>query len=190
MTWNSFNRRGETLRIVEETANRRVDAQLPTDVPGVSEHFHDDLDLVAALTLRWHTRLAGHVDRAFVSQPWDLPGAVENAWAETAMEMPGVRMIIDQYTQHPTSEDMGQALLKADLREWQRLATWAGLASDQSEAAAAVGRQLQQEARVLLAKKREAEAAAIMSSDSDQDSSSEYPSHVSLVERIKAVLAA
>jgi hypothetical protein len=190
MTWNSFHRRGETLRIVEETANRRADAQLPTDVPGVREHFHDDLDLVAALTLRWHTRLAGNVDRAFVSQPWDLPGAVEQAWADTAMEMRGVRMIIDHYTHNPTDADMGRALLKAELREWQRLATWAGLASDQSEAAAAVGRQLQEDARVRLSKMQEAEAAAVMADDSDQNSSSESPSHVSLVDRIRAVLAA
>ena len=190
MTWNSFHRRGETLRIVEDVANERVDAKLPTDVPGVSEHFHDDLDLVAALLLRWHTRLAGNIDRAFVSQPWDLPKAVEQAWAETALEMPGVRLIIDQYTHYPTDEEMGRALLKAELREWQRLATWAGLASDQSEAAAAVGRRVQEDARVLLDQMQKAEAGAPRAQESDQDSSSEHPSHVSLVERIKAVLAA
>ncbi|HNN47760.1 MAG TPA: hypothetical protein PKM12_02260 [Marmoricola sp.] len=190
MTWNNFHRRGETLRIVEEVANQRVDAVLPTDVPGVSEHFYDDLDLIAALVLRWHTRLAGNVDRALVSQPWDLPTAVEQAWANTAQEMAGVRLIIDQYTQHPTDEDMGRALLKAELREWMRLATWAGLASDQSEAAAAVGRRVQEDARILLAKMQEDQPSTPAASGSDQDSSSEHPSHVSLVERIKAVLAA
>ena len=185
MTWNNFHRRGETLRIVEEVANQRVDAVLPTDVPGVSEHFYDDLDLIAALVLRWHTRLAGNVDRALVSQPWDLPTAVEQAWANTAQEMAGVRLIIDQYTQHPTDEDMGRALLKAELREWQRLATWSGLASDHSDAAAAVGQRVQEDARVRL--------AAIQKTASDrpeEQSTKEQPSHVSLVDRIKAALAA
>ncbi len=185
MTWNNFHRRGETLRIVEDVANARVDAKLPTDVPGVSEHFHDELDLVAALTLRWHTRLAGNVDRALVSQPWDLPEAVEQAWAETALEMPGVRLIIDEYTQHPTDGDMGRALLKAELREWQRLATWSGLASDHSDAAAAVGQRVQEDARVRL--------AAIQKTAADrpeEQSTKEQPSHVSLVDRIKAALAA
>ena len=33
------------------------------DVEGVGEAFADELDLLGALQLRWHTRLAGHIER-------------------------------------------------------------------------------------------------------------------------------
>ena len=61
MTWTAFHRRSEVLRAVVTEADRRPDATLPTDVPGVSETFRDELDLVGALQLRWHARLTGAV---------------------------------------------------------------------------------------------------------------------------------
>ena len=65
-TWDSFHRRGEVLRAVVDEANLRRDGMLPTDLPGVAETFRDDLSLVAALQLRWHTRLAGTIERVAV----------------------------------------------------------------------------------------------------------------------------
>ena len=41
MTWTAFHRRGEVLRTVVETADQRVDGELPLDVPGVAETFAD-----------------------------------------------------------------------------------------------------------------------------------------------------
>src|SRR5687768_17251284 len=58
-TWTSHHRRGEVLRRVMEAADERRDGVLPTDVDGVAETFGDSLDLLGALQLRWHTRLAG-----------------------------------------------------------------------------------------------------------------------------------
>ena len=58
MTWKTFHRRGEILRTVITTADARCDGRLPRDVDGVAETFGDELTLIGALSLRWHTRLA------------------------------------------------------------------------------------------------------------------------------------
>ena len=55
MTWTSFHRRGEILRDVIASANRRRDGRLPMDLIGVAETFGDELSLLGALQLRWHT---------------------------------------------------------------------------------------------------------------------------------------
>ncbi len=72
MTWKSFHHRGEILRDVIATADVRRDGVLPMDVDGVAETFGDELDLLGALQLRWHTRLAGRIERELMSQPMDL----------------------------------------------------------------------------------------------------------------------
>ena len=76
MTWTSFHRRGDILRDVIAAADLRRDGVLPMDVDGVAETFGDDLDLLAALQLRWHTRLAGRIEREQMNQPMDLEHAV------------------------------------------------------------------------------------------------------------------
>ena len=63
MTWTSFHRRGEVLRDVIAAADQRRDGVLPRDVDGVSATFADDLELLGALQLKWHTRLAGRIER-------------------------------------------------------------------------------------------------------------------------------
>ena len=65
MTWTAFHRRGEVLRNVVETADQRLDGELPLYVDGVAETFADANDLLGALQLRWHTRLAGRIERTF-----------------------------------------------------------------------------------------------------------------------------
>ncbi len=89
MTWKAFHNRGEILRAVTATADARLDGLLPMDVPGVSETFADELDLLGALQLRWHTRLAGRIERELMRQPMDLEQAVVTAWQATADELPG-----------------------------------------------------------------------------------------------------
>src|SRR5207342_3890107 len=80
MTWTSFHRRGDVLRDVIAVADERRDGVLPADVDGVSATFADDLDLLAALQLKWHTRLAGRIEREQLNQPMDLRHAVVRAW--------------------------------------------------------------------------------------------------------------
>ncbi len=83
MSWNSFHTRGETLRVVMDTVNDRRDGLVPTEVPGVAEHFTDELDLVGALLLKWHARLSGNVERALGREPLDLESAGSSGLAST-----------------------------------------------------------------------------------------------------------
>ncbi|HEY0902769.1 MAG TPA: hypothetical protein VGE14_02665 [Marmoricola sp.] len=174
MTWNAFHHRGEILRNVVETADARRDGVLPMHLPGVTENFRGELDVLAALWLRWNARLSGNIEQALAGQPIDLAQAVASAWARTRQQMPGVRAILDSYTENPRDPEMAAALTRATEKERCRLAAAAGLANDESAAATRVGREVELEARSLTA----------ATPDVDE---SETPS---LVERIKAVLAA
>lgn len=148
-TWDSIHRRGEVLRAVADEANERRDGVLPMELPGVAETFGDELSLVAALQLRWHTRLAGRIERALMEQPMELEEAVVSAWRATAHELPGVRMILDASTAHPSSEEMARALETAHRKDWTMMAAMAGKASPGDAGAARVGRALEEQARAL-----------------------------------------
>jgi hypothetical protein len=147
MTWDAHHRRGEVLRNVVDEVNLRRDGSLPTELPGVAETFSDDLDLVAALQLRWHTRLSGRIDRALLEEPSDLERAVITAWRATAGEMPGVRAVLDAHLAEPTGPAMAEALETARAKERALLAAMAGKASAQDAAAARVGATLEDRAR-------------------------------------------
>ncbi|MCW2782952.1 MAG: hypothetical protein JWR35_3401 [Marmoricola sp.] len=175
MTWNAFHHRGEILRTVIETADERRDGQLPMDVPGVTATFRDELDLIAALTLKWHARLSGHIEREMMSQPMDLEMAVMRAWRAATDDLPGIRMIIDHYSEFPTDAAMADVLVKVHEKEWMRLAAAAGLSNDESPAAADAGHRLETRAR--LSEVAEVEAEKVVE-------------QTSFVDRIKAVLAA
>ena len=101
MTWTSFHNRGEILRTVIHAADERLDGALPLDLDGVRETFADELDLLGALQLKWHTRLSGRIERELMSQPMDLEAAVVSAWHRTADELPGVRAILDRHRPAP-----------------------------------------------------------------------------------------
>lgn len=190
MTWNAFHHRGEILRTVVETADARRDGVLPMQLPGVSETFRDELDLLAALWLKWNARLSGNIERTLMTQPMDLEDAVASAWRETAEQVPGIRAILDRYTESPSDAEMAAALGRASEKEWCRLAAAAGLANDESPAAARAGRQIASKARAAAAEKAAAELLA--SATTDVTTSTNVGEHgtPSLVERIKAVLAA
>ena len=138
-TWDSFHRRGEVLRAVVEEANARRDGVLPMELPGVAETFGDEFSLIAALQLRWHTRLAGRIERALMEQPMDLESAVLSAWRGAATELAGVRRILDAYTAHPTSQEMAEALRTSHRKDWTLMAAMAGRASINDERAERVG---------------------------------------------------
>jgi hypothetical protein len=147
MTWDTFHRRGEVLRAVVDQAEARRDGVLPMDVPGVAETFGDELALIGALQLRWHTRLAGMVERELMEAPSDLESAVLSAWRKTATELSGIRAILDAYGATPTSEEMRRTLETAHRKDWALLAAMAGRASAQDAGAMVVGRRIEEKAR-------------------------------------------
>ncbi|HET7683985.1 MAG TPA: hypothetical protein VFK34_10010 [Marmoricola sp.] len=182
MTWTAFHRRGEVLRTVVETVDDRRDGLLPLDLPGVAETFRDELDLIAALSLRWHTRLSGNVERALVDEPLDLETAVAAAWQRTNAELPGIRMVLDHYSAEPSDPEMAAALTRAREKEWAGLAVAAGLASDSGAAAAQAGRQVVERSR--------ATAPTDQAVTQGVAAPADEPDTPSLVDRIKAVIAA
>ncbi|HET6167436.1 MAG TPA: hypothetical protein VFE07_11465 [Marmoricola sp.] len=193
MTWNTFHHRGAILQTVVETADRRRDGLLPMQLPGVTETFRDELDLLAALQLKWHARLSGNIERALMSQPLDLEDAIASAWRRTSDQLPGVRKILDRYAETPSSSAMAAALARANEKEWIRLAAAAGLASDESAAAARAGRQVELRARSEAADaafQRSAEELLATATTDVATPILDEDVTPSLVERIKAVLAA
>jgi len=116
----------DVLRAVVEEANRRCDGVLPTDLPGVGEVFGDELTLVGALQLRWHTRLAGAVEQAVEAEPGEPESAVVTAWRRTAQALPGVRAVLDARAEHPASEAERAALRTAESKDRALLAAMAG----------------------------------------------------------------
>jgi hypothetical protein len=138
---------GAILRDVIAAANARRDGLLPLDVPGVADAFDDELTLLGALQLRWHTRLAGWIDRELMNQPMDLETAVQTAWHATADELPGVLAIIDQHRARPTSAAMADAMARSTEKERILLAMMAGRVSAPDDDAARVGAQVESHAR-------------------------------------------
>ncbi|MFL6106778.1 MAG: hypothetical protein ACJ72D_08865 [Marmoricola sp.] len=176
MTWNAFHHRGEILQTVIDAADARLDGELPMNLPGVSETFHSELDLIGALSIKWHARLSGNIERELMHQPMDIEAAIVAAWRKTSAEAPGIRMIIDRYTESPSDPEMADALARVREKEWLKLASAAGLSSDESVAAARAGERVADKARAA------ASAPATKTVDT--------VGPPSLVDRIRAVLAA
>ncbi|WP_109509589.1 hypothetical protein [Nocardioides speluncae] len=174
MTWDAFHSRGEVLREVIATANARRDGNLPLDVAGVTEKFDDDLALLGAMQLRWHTRLAGHIERHLMSQPMDLEAAVIAAWHTTYDELPGVRIIVDSYTSNPTDERMATAMRTAQSKERMLLGVMSGKSGLDEDVAARVGETIETKAREGL------QSVQV----------EERTTQVSILDRIRAALAA
>jgi hypothetical protein len=147
MTWKSFHRRGEILRTVITTADRRRDGLLPMDVDGVAETFGDELSLLGALQLRWHTHLAGRIERELMDEPMELERAVVAAWHGAAEELPGIRAIIDHYRHEPLDEAMARVMAKSAAKEHVLLAVMAGRVSAHDATAARVGESIEHAAR-------------------------------------------
>jgi len=147
MTWTSFHRRGEILRDVIASADRRRDGRLPLDLPGVAETFGDDLTLLGALQLRWHTRLAGRIERELMAEPLELEDAVVAAWHTAADELPGVRKILDRERTAPSTPAIADAMTKAAAKEHALLAMMAGRVSTPDAAAARIGAAIEDRAR-------------------------------------------
>ena len=174
MTWNSFHRRGEILRTVIDLADARRDGTLPMDVEGVTETFGDELTLLGALQLRWHTRLAGRIERELMDQPMDLERAVVTAWQGTATELPGILALVDRYRAEPLDAAMAEVMTRSAANERILMAVMAGRSSAQDAAAARVGAEIEARARA---------THRLATSATDEANNG-------LFERIKAALAA
>ena len=148
MTWDAFHHRGDVLRTVDAEANTRRDGTLPMDLPGVAETFGDESALVTALQLRWHTRLAGRIERTLMDGTDDLEAAVVTAWRGAAADMVGIRQILDAQRATPATPELGAALEKAHAKEAVLLAAMAGKASTSDAAAVRVGERIEERARV------------------------------------------
>ncbi|MPZ96163.1 MAG: hypothetical protein GEU96_14940, partial [Propionibacteriales bacterium] len=73
MTWNAYHRRDTVTRDAMAIAESRRDGVLAwSDIPDAEATFGTPDKLVAALQMRWHTRLSGAVERELAEQPWDL----------------------------------------------------------------------------------------------------------------------
>ena len=147
MTWTTFHHRGEVLRTVIRTADARRDGVLPMDVTGVRETFGDELTLLGALQLRWHTRLSGHLERAMLDHPTDLEQAAIDAWHATADDLPGTRSVLDHHRAEPLDEEMASALAVSAAKERILIAAMAGRAGARTEDTVASGLELEQRAR-------------------------------------------
>ena len=180
--WAAHHRRGDVLRAVVDHADLHRDGLLPTHLPGVAETFRDETDLVSTLQLRWHTRLAGRIERTLAELPADHEAAVVSAWRATATELPGVRMILDRAAAEPAGDELAAALRRAAAKEHTLLAAMAGLAAMDDDRAPAIGRVLEDEARAGLPS---APAPAATPRTHRADGAGR-----SLVGRLKAVLAA
>jgi len=181
MTWDTFHRRGEVLRNVLEHAETHRDGTLPMHVAGVAETFGDELSLLGALQLRWHTRLTGAIERELAANPHELETAVTDAWRKSAAEMAGLRRLLDRHAARPLSAEMGTALEKAQRKDWAMMAAMAGQAAPADPRAAAAGRAIEERARATFVPvphavpgRRRADVAA----------------RPSLLRRVKAALAA
>jgi len=147
MTWTAFHRRGEVLRTVIDTLDARHDGVLPMDQPGVAETFGTEQALLGVLLLRWHTRLSGHLERAFMGQPTDPDRAVVEAWHATADELPGIRAALDHYRGAPTDDSVATSLATSEAKEHRLLAAMAGRHGATAAGTEAAGRLLAERAR-------------------------------------------
>jgi hypothetical protein len=179
MTWAAFHRRGEVLRAVVDHADAHRDGVLPTHLPGVAETFADDLDLLAALQLRWHTRLAGRIERALMEEPAEPEAAVVEGWRGAAEELAGVREILDAQRANPLAPEIGVALEKAHRKDLVLLAAMAGRASAADVAAVRVGQLIEDDAR-----------AGYDPGATPRHRREETPTHPSLIERVQSHLVA
>jgi hypothetical protein len=148
-THDTAPRRADVLRRVVEETNARRDGVLPMDLPGVGQTFGDELALIAALQLRWHTRLSGRIEQALSEHPTDPEHAVLSAWRATAAELDGVRRVLDRYAEQPTSPEMARALRRSRHKDWTLLAAMAGRAGMNDARAVPQGRALEKQARAV-----------------------------------------
>lgn len=140
------SRAGVLHAVIEETLARN-DGQIPTDIDGIDTFFDGIEDLANALLLRWHTRLVASLERELADEPEDREDAVIEAWRHANWNYRGVRKVIDDFAEHPPTEEVARAVRATARNDWAAMALAAGLASAFDEPAVRVGHCLELEAR-------------------------------------------
>ena len=171
MTWTVTHHRGAILRAVAHEVNAQNTGLLPMHLEGVAETFHDELDVIAGLYLQWHARLSANVDDALMAENDDPAGLVAGAWAKTAQQLPGIRRVIDTYTENPLDDRMADALDKARRTELARLGCAAGASQLANETAEHTGEEIVSHARGLAQIRNEIAAVEAASAASAAETS-------------------
>jgi hypothetical protein len=128
MNWDAFHRRGDVLNAVIAELDSRRDGVVPMYVAGVEQTFRDELDVLSALSLKWHTRLSGRLERVMTEEPLDFEAAVIGAWRDNVAELPGVRLVLDAALADSDAEVLA-VLGKSQQKERELLGLWSGRVS-------------------------------------------------------------
>ncbi|RJS45151.1 hypothetical protein D4739_02135 [Nocardioides cavernaquae] len=113
--------------MIAELDNRR-DGVAPMYLPGVEQTFRDELDLLSALSLKWHTRLSGRLERVMSEEPLNYEAAVIGAWRDNVAELPGIRLALDAALAGTDAEILA-VIGKSQAKEHELLALWSGRVS-------------------------------------------------------------
>ena len=141
MTWVEHHRRDQALRAVVELADRRRDGLLPWDeIADAREVFGAPADLLAALQMRWYTRLSGSIDSVLAEEPGDHAAAVVHAWRYAAADLAGLRAVLDANLDHPV-------IAAGRRKELAMIATAAALSWLGDPRIARIGQQVEDRAR-------------------------------------------
>ena len=122
------------------------------DLTGVPETFGDELTLLAALQLRWHTRLSGQIERALMHQPLDTDAGRRRRMAghrRRAARHPADARALPRRA--PRRPDGRSAWPRPQARNASLLAAMAGRAGATAEATVAAGRMLEERAKARVA---------------------------------------
>ncbi|MQA10674.1 MAG: hypothetical protein GEU98_19400 [Pseudonocardiaceae bacterium] len=128
MSWNDYYRRRDVLNGALRQARRDPARRVSlTDVPGATEVFEDEGDLLLALQYKWNQSLTGRIGVALselaAGVELDNVDAVSAAWHRTAREHGTLREVLDA-----NAEEHAEALRPGREVELRMLALAAGLA--------------------------------------------------------------
>lgn len=120
-TWTTYHQRAAALKDVVTTIEANPGNDLPwPDI--AAETFRDRDDLLVALHDLWTRRLEGRIDLMLETDDGVLGDSVAKAWHAVSGELPGVRLLLDRYADHP-------AVRAHEVNEHRLVAVAAGLAT-------------------------------------------------------------
>lgn len=123
MSWKDFHRRREIADAVLRRAARDLEAPLPfAEIPGATELFGNEEQLLLALQYRWSQILGGHLRAVETNTDEDHVDAVTRAWRRAERENPNLRAVLD------ANLERYSALQPMEQAEQRMLAVAAGLA--------------------------------------------------------------
>ncbi|MTD58290.1 hypothetical protein [Amycolatopsis pithecellobii] len=123
MGWNDFYQRRDIADAVLRQAARDPQAPLPfAGIPGATEVFGDEEQLLLALQHRWNRLLSGYLRTEFEGETTDHVEAVTRAWRRAVRANRTLRAVLDAHVaDYPAPRRMHEA-------EQRMLAVAAGMA--------------------------------------------------------------